>query len=596
MESIDETSALIRGERFRLVAAVLLVSLSALLELVPHLVVYLAAIEVFAPTVNVTRLMWLAAAAFAGVVLRFVLLGGGYILSHAVAFRLMRRLRLALAHKLARVPGRYLQQHSGGELKKTVIDDVASLEGVFAHNIPEFCSGLFVPIVAAALLFAADWRMGALSLALVPVAFVVQATFMRGYESAFSEWQAAETRANEGVLEFIRGIVALKAFNREVKSLERVRTSIVDIRDLANAMTRRSMAGYSLFFTLLSGNLLVVLPAGAWLHLSGTISRESFVLFVALGTGMLAPLLKLLFLFGSLQQVKAAWVRVRDLLFAKELHVDRPVDRAPDSTLRFDAVSFAYQNRDERALSDISLSCEPGTVTALVGPSGSGKTTLLRLALREYDAHDGAITIGGVELQRLRPEQLYDCIAHVAQTTTLFDASVFDNLRLAKPEATREEVVAAARRAHVHHVLESLPNGYDTVLGDRGGRLSGGERQRVAIARALLKDAPIVLLDEVTANVDPESERGIQRGLSELARDRVVLVVAHRLRTIVDVDQIGVLDAGRLVDCGPHQELLKRCETYVRLWAAQSEAEGWSLAVGSQQIDGSRRLGSESLG
>lgn len=568
----------LRGERARLVAATVLISLSSVLELVPHLVVGVAAVAVFSPTLDTSYLYALAGAALGGVVLRFVLLGAGYVLSHAAAFRIMRKLRLALTKKLTRVPGGYYSEHPSGDLKKTLVDDVAALEGVFAHNLPELCSGLFVPVVAGGVLFAADWRLGVLSIALLPVGLAVQSFTMRGFTHEFERWHAAEAQANEGIVEFIRGVVVLKAFSRDVSNLARVKNAIYGIRDLATEMTRRTMAGYTLFFVLLASNLVVVLPAGAALVVATEITVEQFVLLVALGSGMLAPLVKLLFLFGSIQRVRGAWSRISALLMERELTSGaRPTREVKHPDVRFNAVSFSYAGRSARTVERVSLHLAPGTVTAIVGPSGAGKTTLLKLLLRDYDVDEGSITVGGSDVRNLTEEARRELIAHVSQDTTLFAGSVRDNLLLARPGAAQAELEAAARTAQIHDVIESLPDGYDTTLGDRGSHLSGGERQRIAIARALLKNAPIVVLDEVTANVDPESERGIQEGLSALATDRVLVVVAHRLKTISEVEQIAVLDRGRLVDCARHEVLLERCEVYQRLWKAQRVAEGWSI-------------------
>ncbi len=573
--------SLLHDHRGMLTLAVVLISASALLELLPHLVVYAAAVEVFSASPAEGWLTTLAVVAFAGVVLRFVLLGSGYILSHRVAFALIRQLRLDLTAKLGRVPASFFAEHPSGDLKKTIVDDVASLEAVLAHNIPELASGLFVPLVAALVLFASDWRLGLAGLALLPVAFLVQASFMAGFKDAWAQWHAAEARANSGVLEFIRGVAVLKAFDRDASSLAKVREGILGIRDLAVAMTRRSMAGYSIFFTLMSGNLLVVLPVGLWLNLSEAISRNQLVLFVALGAGMLQSLVKLLFLFGDAQKVSAALERIRALLGAQELSETASSGPLPERpVVRFEHVRFTYPGRERPAVDDLSFTLEPGRITAVVGPSGAGKTTLVKLLLRDYDVDGGAITIGGRDLRALSAAQRTALLGHVSQDTTLFDGTVRDNLLLADPGASEDALLAATRASYAHAFIEALPDGYDTAIGDSGGRLSGGERQRLAIARALLKGAPIVVLDEVTANVDPESERGIQEGLSALCRDRSLLLIAHRLRTITQVDQILVMDGGRLLDTGTHAELADRCEPYARLWQDQEQADRWTL-IGS---------------
>lgn len=574
--------SLVRPHYGALSTAVVLITLSTLLELLPHLVVYAVAVEVFAPSPRVGHLTTLAVLAFVGVLVRFILLGSGYVLSHRVAFALMRALRLKLIAKLERVPASFFSKRGSGDLKKTVVDDVANLEGIFAHNLSELTSGLIVPFLAASLLVATDWRLGLASLLLLPVAFLVQASTMAGYGEAWAEWHAAEARANAGVLEFIRGIAVLKAFNRDASSLAEVRDGILGIRDLAVAMTRRSMAGYATFFSLLAGNLLVVLPVGLWLFLEGEIARDELVLFVVLGSGLLMPLVKLLFLFGQGQRTGESLRRIRDVLEADELaEPEREPELDGRPVLCFERVTFTYPGRKQPALHDVSFSLEPGEITAVVGASGAGKTTLARLLMRAHDPDAGAITLGGHDLRSLSGSQRTTLLSHVAQDTTLFDGTIRENLLLAAPYASEDELVVATRAAHAHRFIERLPQGYDTAIGDRGARLSGGERQRMAIARALLKQAPIVVLDEVTANVDPESERGIQDGISALCRGRTILLVAHRLRTVVGVDRILVMDEGRVIDEGKHEELLERCSRYATLWRDQEEARRWTLVGGA---------------
>lgn len=566
-------------QKGRLTIACVLFALSGLLDLVPYLLVYAAALEIFAPEPSVSALLWLSLWAALFVLPRILLYGGGLLLSHIAAFSVVRQLRQTLAEKLLRVPGGFFAEHEAGDLKKLLVDDAGGLESLIAHNLPEVASAVVVPLASVLLLLFVDWRLALAGVAMVPVAFFLQSRLMSDADQRMAAWHEAESKANHAILEFIQGVVVLKAFGRDGSSLEGVRQGVYGIRDLAVEMTEQQMKAFAVFFSLLSNNLLVVLPVGLFLYLSAGISQGELVLFIALGAGMLSPLMALMFMFGQLQRASAAIDRIGLVLKAADLPEPEAASEPADASVRFDKLSFSYPGREEAALSELSFELSPGTVTALVGTSGAGKTSLVRLLVRQYDPQEGSITIGGVDLKALSTDARRRWISHVRQETTLFDASVADNLRLGKPEASEAELKAAAQAACAAEFIEALPEGYDTQLGDGGGQLSGGERQRLSIAREILKDAPIVLLDEVTANVDPQSEQGIQAGLSALAADKTVLVVAHRLKTIAAADQILVLDQGKLVDRGDHEGLLARCEVYARLWADQGQAERWTIGA-----------------
>lgn len=564
-----------------LALAVVLLCCAALLELTPHVVVYLAADALLRDTPAMDRLPWLAALAVGGVVLRYVFLGTGTVLSHATAFRMMRLARIAIAEKLARVPLGFFGTHSSGDLKKTTVDDVAALEGVFAHNLPDLASAVVVPVAAFAwLAHVLGWAMALVSLGLVPIAFAVQARVMGSMGDEFKKWHAAETRANESILEFLRGIAVLKSFDREAQSLERVRDGVYGIRDYATEVTERMMTGYALFEVLVSHTLLLVVPTAVAAYLAGWVDAPGVVLFVVLGAGMTAPLLKLMFLFGRGHMTKLGAKRIVDVLAADELTAGES-DAPKTFDIEVRGVSFRYAEERPNALENVSIVVPEGTVTAIVGPSGSGKTTLGRMLVRSTDPDSGAIAIGGVDLRELRPELLTALVGRVEQATTLFVGSARENLLLAKPDATDDELERVTRAAKLHEVLARLPSGYDTELQERGGRLSGGERQRLGIARALLKDAPVLLLDEVTSNLDAETEHAVQQGISALAEGRTVIVIAHRLRSVVGCDQIVVLDDGAVVESGTHEELLARDGLYRELWDAQESARDWTLRGGA---------------
>ena len=574
---------LAREHRGRLSLALAASVLAAGLELVPYAAVYLAALEIFSPDPDPATFGWIAGLVFGGAALRYGFLGAGNLLAHAIAFDSLKSLRIRLTEKLGRVPLGFFAEHRSGTLKKTLVEDVSSLEGALAHNLPDLASGVIVPVVAIGWLLWVDWRMALVSLALLPLAAVLQGRTMSNMRERFEAWHAAVGDANEGVLDYLRGIPVLKSFDRDASSLQRLRSAVHGVKDMASRITRDTATGYAGFMLLVSTNLLVVLPVGLALHVEGSLPLADLVLFVVLGAGVTAPLLKLMFVFGNGQRTVLGAARIQAVLDAPELqtNLQQEMPTPRDASIRFASVTFAYREGARPALQDASFEIPSGTVTALVGSSGAGKTTIARLLARAWDPGEGHIELGGVNLRDLPPEHLARQIAQVSQDTFLFHATVLDNIRLGRPDATQDEVLAAAKAAYAHEFIEALPKGYNTLLGDRGARLSGGERQRIAIARALLLDAPVLVLDEATASVDPQSELAVLRGLSNLMTGRTVIVIAHRLRTILDAARIVVLADGRVADVGPHDALLERCDAYRELWDAQRRAEGWTLTGAS---------------
>ncbi|MEM6927991.1 MAG: ABC transporter ATP-binding protein [Myxococcota bacterium] len=555
--------------------------LAALLELVPHLGVYLVARLALLPDATGPSMVEIVALVTVALIVRYLALGGSVVLSHAAAFHVLRRLREALLDKLGRVSTGDLLDRSPGDLKKAVVDDVSGLEDAIAHQIPDAASAILVPVLGFLALLWVDWPMALLSISLVPVAFVVQMSFMWNMGALFEEWHAAEKTANEGIFEFIRGIVVLKAFDREASSMERVRGGIQGLVDVATSMTRGSAVGYTAFMVLLVSNLAVIVPAGIWRVQAGTLSSSDLVLFVVVGMGLTQPLLKLLFLFGGLQLNAHRLERVQSVLSMPD-EPRRDFDTSPVSTERgvaieVDGVTFAYGADRGAVLRDVAFDVVPGGVTALVGRSGSGKSTLARLLRGAYPLDGGSIRIGGQDVAGLSRKTLNQAITVIDQHTHLFSGSVADNLRLARPEATDDELWAALRTAAVDDVVEGLHGGLEAPLGELGRGLSGGERQRLAIARAVLRDAPVLVLDEVTAHLDPQSAHAVQRGLSRLLQGRTVIVIAHRLRSVADADRIVVLEAGAVAGIGRHAELLETAPPYAALWDAQQQAEGWML-------------------
>lgn len=564
-----------RPFRAALAGAVALAVLATALELVPPLVIWRIAAEVLQPDGEAWRVMLLALLGLGGVLLRFVLAAAGNLMGHAVAFRLQHRLRRALLDRIAALPAMALEGQ-GGTLKQTVVEDVGRLEGILSHTLPDVVSGLALPLLTLPLLLAVDWGMTLAALALLPLAILAQTLIGRASGQAAAQWAAAEAEANRQILAFVRGVATLKAFNREARSLARLRNAVQAVAILAGAITRRARYPYALFNSALTSALVVVLPVGLWRVSQGGLALPELMLFLALGPTLTAPLTRTVFALTSARRVAAAADRIGRLLAAPVVPAPVVAERPEGHAIRFERVRFRYP--DGRLALDIpTLEIPEGGLTALVGRSGAGKTTLAKLLLGLLDCSEGRITLGGADIARMALADLAARISVVFQDPVLFHGSIAENIALARPEAPREVVEAAARAAQLHGFISGLPQGYDTLIGDRGTRLSGGQKQRLAIARAILKDAPLLILDEATAFADAETEREIQLALATAAAGRTVLMIAHRLATVEKAERIIVLTDGRIEAMGRHEELLAASPTYTALRNAQAQAARWGL-------------------
>jgi ATP-binding cassette subfamily B protein len=552
--------------------------LSAALSVAPFWFLYRIAIELFAPRPDLSEVRRLAAWALALLALRWALMAVSHVLAHKGAFAVQHRLRVGMARRLNEVPLSFFAGRGSGHLRRTLTDDVNNLEGFLAHMLPDAIASAAVPLAAMALLFAADWRLALASLLPLPLALVAQHVLMRRAAGRMREWSELQKRIADQVGEYVRGITVVKAYGRDARSFGELSGAVRGAVGWVEDYARDSSAGWVLFTGLLSANLVIVAPLGAWLHVQGTLDLPTYVLFLLVAPAVLLPLLRLTFALGEQLQRAESLARINDVLGTPAL--TQPAQPTiPDGRLDLDFADVRHRYGSRLALNGVSLRAEAGCLTALVGTSGSGKSTLARLVARLYEAESGHVRVGGMDVRDWPLDALLARIGIVFQEVFLFHGSVAENLRLARPDASDAELQAAARAARAHDFIQALPLGYDTPLGERGAGLSGGERQRLSIARALLKDAPILLLDEATASVDAENEALIQQALDTLCQGRTVLMIAHRLRTVMHADRIIVLDAGRVAGQGRHDELLRDCPAYQRLWRDHESARDWSLAA-----------------
>ena len=565
-----------KDEHGRLITAVLLAVVGVVGGMVPYfaaakiIVLLLAgehALAAYAP--------WLLAA-LGGYLLRTVLYNGALSISHKATFDILKTIRQKLLAKLPKLPLGTVMDTSSGKLKQTIVDQVDSMETTLAHLFPEMTANITAPGLTLIYLFVLDWRLALLSLAVFPIAFVFMMTVMGGYAKDYEGAVQATNEMSGAMIEYIHGIEVIKAFNQGKKSYARLADKVRANAQYYYDWMRRSQLGMSMAYAFFPAQMLTVLPLGWVFYLHGSLTIETFITVIILSLGMSAPIVAAFNFVDTLAQVGTTVAQVDEILGAEEqAHAETPVV-FPDHDIEVRNVSFGY-HADKEILHGVSLSIPQNSMTALVGPSGSGKSTIAKLIAGFWDVKQGVITMGGRDLKDIPLEQLYDQVAFVSQDNYLFDDTVRENIRMGRRDATDAEVAAAAHAAGCDGFISGLEHGFDTVVGG-GAHLSGGERQRIAIARAMLKDAPIIVLDEATAYIDPENEAVIQRAVAKLVADKTVIVIAHRLSTITNADNIVVVRDGSIAAQGTHAQLLEQSALYREMWQAHMGAKDGDAA------------------
>ncbi len=554
---------------FRIGSLVLLASsLVALLEE--------KALVVFGLSLTLTNTLLLFACL---VLLAFLGKNASFIFSHLGAFRLEQILRTELSAHLARVPLGCIITRTSGELKKVMQDDVKKLHSFVADSTPMLASAVVAPLLSMVLLFWVDWRLALASVFVFVLGLAAMKLAFKDFEYYRKKYEQSQTDINKAVVEFVQAMPVVRTFEDGTSSFTRYSKALQNYRTNLDEWMRQttfsSKAGMIILTPL--PTLLVVFLAGICLQNFATLDLASFILALFLSTGLADALMPLMWMNIFIKQSQASAFKIFEILEVAEL-VETKTPKSPANyEVQFENVCFAYENTTKNALTDVSFTMPSGSVTALVGGSGGGKSTVAKLIPRFWDVTNGCITIGGVDVREIRFDELMECVSFVFQDTFLFDDTIHNNIALASDNATREQVIAAAKAAQIHDFIETLPDGYDTRAGDRGTSLSGGQKQRITIARAILRNSPIVILDEATAFADPENEEEIVKALANLTKKKTVLVIAHRLSTIKDVEQIIVLDKGQIVEMGRHEELLHNQKAYFQLWNAYLKADAWNL-------------------
>ena len=518
---------------------------------------------------------WLMAA-LAGYLLRTVLYNGALSISHRATFSILKTIRQKLLANLPRLPLGTVMDTSSGHLKEISVDQVESMETTLAHLFPEMTANIAAPLLTVIYLFALDWRLALLSLAVFPVAFVFMMMVMGNYAKDYDGAVKATNAMSGAMIEYINGIEVIKAFNQGKKSYGRLIDKVRANAQYYYDWMRRSQLGMSMAYAFFPAQMLTVLPVGWLFYLNGSLTIETFVTVIILALGMAAPIVAAFNFVDTLAQVGTTEGEVDAILNAEEQEHGAKAVTFADHSIVFHDVSFGYHD-DQEILHGVNLTIPQHGMTALVGPSGSGKSTLAKLAVGFWDVKSGAITMGRHDLKEIPLTQLYEQTAFVSQDNYLFDDTVRENIRMGRLSATDAEVEAAAHAAGCDGFIAELEKGYDTVIGGGGAHLSGGERQRISIARAMLKDAPIVILDKATANVDPENEDRLQRAIEALTGGKTIIMIAHRLKTVKNADQILVIDHGEIVQQGRHETLINQKGIYADFVGSKRETVDWKL-------------------
>lgn len=575
---VNTLFAYAEGEKKKLALSVVLSVVSVMLGLAPFYCMYRLICMFTAGTATAAAVVgWCMAAlaAYALKILTFTLSTGT---SHSMAYAILEGLRLRLADRFLHAPLGDVENHTIGEIKSMMVDKIENLEPPLAHMIPEGAGHLVLPIVSIIALAVPDPRLALASLVTFPLSFICMGLTFKISGKNFTEYDNSSNRMNSTIVEYIEGIEVIKAFGRAGVSYEKYAKAITDFRTFVVRWLTSTFATMKLSFALFPSTLIGTLPTALALANSGSITAPQAALAVMLSMSMVGSLAKLDVFSENMRQVQFTVRNLEEFLEMPEL--PEPAARAEikRTDVELKNVHFSYTgDAADEVLHGVDLRLPEGSFTALVGPSGGGKSTVAKLIARFWDVTSGEITIGGVNVRDMPISQLSEYVSFVTQDNFLFRGSLLENIRLGDPNAGDEEVMAAARAAQCEEFISKLSQGYNTPAGEAGKRLSGGERQRIDIARAMLKDAPVIILDEATAYIGPENEDRLQKAIEALTRNKTIIMIAHRLKTVRHADRILVIDHGRIVQQGKHEELITEPGIYADFIGGKKQTVDWKL-------------------
>ncbi len=573
------------GYKYLTIASWILSALSALVALLPFVYIWKVIKEVLDAAPNYGEVQdlshngWMAVVFAVAAILIYI---AALICSHLAAFRVQANMRTKAMHHIVALPMGFMDGIGSGKVRKTVYESSAATETYLAHQLPDKANALATPVGLIVLLLVFDWRLGLLSLLPVAAAFVIMSV-MTGKRMAkkMEEYNNALGQMSNEAVEYVRGISVVKTFGQSVFSFRRFKEAIDNYEKWVIAYTKDLRFPMMCYTTLVNG-IFAVLVAAALVMTSGGVTNEfllNLMYYIIITPIITLTLTKIMYASENKLIVADAMSRIDSILEMEPLPETDYPKHPKDNSVELSGVSFRYKDAERNALENISLTIRPGEHVAFVGPSGGGKTTLASIVARFWDVRDGSVKIGGVNVKDIPKEELMDTVSFVFQDSKLLKTSILENVRMAKPDASREEILKALHDAQCDDILEKLPQGVDTVVGAKGVYLSGGEQQRISIARVMLKNAPILILDEATAFADPDNEAKVQAAFSVLAKGKTVLMIAHRLSTVTGADRIVVIKDGKIEDTGTHGQLKDKDGLYAEMWRQYNKAAKWKVGV-----------------
>ena len=585
------------------VIASFLTTLGIIANVVPYFILYQLIVPITQNQLPDFKFVAVRVAAiFVCLALYAVLYSRGLAFSHISAYNTLKNIRISLKSKLENQPLGNIKELGTGQIKRVFTDDIDQIELLLAHAIPEGIANITVPVVVIIAMFFVDWRLALLTLATVPLGILAMSMMMKAGMAKMGAYYESAKKMKNTIIEYVNGMEAIKVFNKDGDSFKRFGDAVRGYRDFTLAWYKVCWPWMALYNSILPCLALFTLPFGGLLVLKGAINLSQLVLVLCMSFAVGPAILRALSFAGKIPQLDYKIAELEKMMNGEAIKAGTNKFIGKNYDVDFKDVRFSYNRHpedqnchpelvsgspsnemlkqvqhDSEVLHGINLSLKQGTTTALIGESGSGKSTLAKLLVHFYDLDSGSISIGGQDITDMSIESLNNQISYVAQEQFLFNTSLYENILIGRPDATREEVLDAAHRAQCDEFLARFPKGIDTMAGDSGKQLSGGERQRISLARAILKNAPVIVLDEATAFMDPENEEKMNAAINEIIKDKTVIVIAHRLSSIKNADKICVLKEGNIIAEGSHNELNKSCEEYQKLWKASTQAAEWRI-------------------